>query len=339
MPLCGRQEDCRLRRKGTGKMAKRKRKYGLSFNLICREPFAAQNTKVIELIREMISFLEPYGDKYLECPEAWSLPHLFSHPIKYNDSAMQLIAQKVQAGEIEVYGVRDFGLAWKMKYVDIDVRIRLNDFLKEHALGYSVSMCFHPELNMIMADNHPERIMEELARTIHADYGWVDSFGLAQRSIMYADMMRIAYGYNTEFERAELPGIIPCISWWTLLNKQHIEKLGGKEAVMKNAPCFAVKDLSTDGYEAVALQLTGRPEEMKPGHYLPLREYLSPLAPPVNKYSVARLLKDPGSGMKIPDERLKLNVTEEEFAEAEKYVELSYRELDEKMVELLKSRS
>ena len=64
-------------------MAKRKRKYGLSFNLTCMEPFAEQNTRVVELIQEMISFLEPYGDKYLECPEAWARPQLFNKPIKY----------------------------------------------------------------------------------------------------------------------------------------------------------------------------------------------------------------------------------------------------------------
>ena len=317
-------------------MAKRKRKYGLSFNLVCMKPFAEQNTRVVELIQEMISFLEPYGDKYLECPEAWARPQLFNKPIKYNDAAMQLIATKVQAGEIEAYGIRDFGVILKQPYVHIDVRIRLNDALKEHAIGYSVSMCFHPELNTILADNHPERIMEEMARAIHADYGCVDSFGLSQHGITSADMMRIAYGYNTQIEKEELPGKIPYISWWTLLNKQHIEKLGGKEAVMKNAPCFAVKDLSTDGYEALALQLTERPEEMKAEHYRPLREYLNPLVPPVNIYSVARLLKDPGSGQKIPDERLELNVTEEALAEAKKYVELSYEELDEKTIELLK---
>ena len=305
----------------------------MSFNLVCMKPFAEQNTRVVELIREMMSFLEPYG---LECPEAWMWPKLFGYPIKYNDDAMQLIAAKVQAGEIEAYGIRDFGVVWKRKYVDIDVRIRLNDFLKEHAHGYTVSMRFHPELNMILADNHPERIMEEMARVIHAEYGCVDSFGLAQGGIMYADMMRIAYGFNTQISKGELPDKIPYISWWTLLNRQHIEKLGGKEAIMKNAPCFAVKDLSTEGYEALALQLTERPEEMKAEHYRPLREYLNPLAPPVNKYTVARLLKDPGSGQKIPDERLKLNVTEEELAEAEKYVELSYEELKEKTVELLR---
>ena len=316
-------------------MAKRKRKYGLSFNLTCMKPFAEQNTRVVELIQEMLSFLEPYGDKCLECQEAWMWPQLSGYPIKYNDSAMQLITAKVQAGEIEAYGIRDFGLAWKMKYVDIDVRIRLNDYLKEHAHGYSVSMLFHPELNIILADNHPERIMEEMARAIHADYGCVDSFGLSQHGITSADMMRIAYGYNTQIEKEELPGKIPYISWWTLLNRQHIEKLGGKEAVMKNAPCFVVKDLSTDGYEALALQLTERPEEMKAEHYRPLREYLNPLAPLANKYAVACLLKDPGSGQKIPDERLKLNVTEEELAEAEKYVELSYEELKEKTIELL----
>ena len=316
-------------------MGKRKRKYGLSFNLTCMEPFAQQNTRVVELIQEMIGFLEPYGDKYLECPEAWAWPQLSGYPIKYNDAAMQLIAAKAQAGEIEAYGIRDFGLAWKSKYVDIDVRIRLNDFLKENAHGYSVTMSFRPELNTILADNHCERIMEEMARAIHADYGCVDSFGLSQHGITSADMMRIAYGYNTQIEKEELPGKIPYISWWTLLNKQHIEKLGGKETVMRNAPCFAVKDLSTDGYEALALQLTERPEEMKAENYRPLREYLNPLAPPANKYSVARLLKDPGSGQKIPDERLKLNVTEEELAEAEKYVELSYPELDEKTIELL----
>ena len=316
-------------------MAKRKRKYGLSFNLICMKPFAEQNTRVVELIREMMSFLEPYG---LECPEAWMWPKLFGYPIKYNDDAMRLIAAKVQTGEIEAYGIQDFGLAWKSKYVDIDVRIRLNDFLKENAHGYSVTMCFRPELNTILADNHCERIMEEMARAIHADYGCVDSFGLAQGGIMNADMMRIAYGYNTQISKEDLPGKIPYISWWTLLNKQHIEKLGGKEMVMKNAPCFAVKDLSTDGYEALALQLTERPEKMKAEHYRPLREYLDPLAPPANKYSVARLLKDPGSGQKIPDERLKLNVTEEELAEAEKYVELSYEELKEKIVELLRRK-
>ncbi len=308
----------------------------MSFNLTCMKPFAEQNTRVVELIQEILSFLEPYSDKCLECQEAWMWPKLSGYPIKYNDAAMQLIAAKVQAGEIEAYGIRDFGLAWKSKYVDIDVRIRLNDFLKENAHGYSVTMSFRPELNTILADNHCERIMEEMARAIHADYGCVDSFGLAQGGVANADIMRIAYGYNTKIAKEDQPGIIPYISWWTLLNKQHIEKLGGKEAVMKNAPCFAVKDLSTEGYEALALQLTERPEKMKAEHYRPLREYLNPLAPPVNKYSVARLLKDPGSGQKIPDERLKLNVTEEEFAEAEKYVELSYEELKEKTIELLK---
>ena len=317
-------------------MGKRKRKYGLAFNLTCMKPFTEQNTRVIELIREMISFLEPYGDKYLECPEAWTLPRMFGKPIKYNDSAMQLIATKVQSGEIEAYGIRDFGAAWKQPYVHIDVRIRLNDFLKEHAIGYSVSMRFRPELNTILADNHPEKIMEKMARTIHADYGCADSFGLSQSGITGSDMMRIAYGYNTQIEKEALPGKIPYISWWTLLNKQHIEKLGGKEAVMKNAPCFAVKELSTDGYEALALQLTERPEEMKAENYRPLREYLNPLAPPANIYSIARLLKDSGNGQKIPDERLKLNVTEEELAEAEKYVELTYPELDEKIIEQLK---
>ena len=317
----------------------RKRKYGLAFNLMCTKPFTEQNTRVEELIQEMIGFLEPYGDKYLECPEAWMMPHLFRKPIKYNDSAMQLIAEKVQSGEINMYGIRDFGVVWKQKYVDITVRINVvYDNVPRLDVGHDVSMRFHPELNGILADNHAERIMEEMARTIHADYGCVDSFGLAQHDIMGSDMMRIAYKYNWEMANKELPGELPFISWWTLLNREHIEKLGGKESVMKNAPCFAVKDLSTDGYEALALQLTERPEEKKACNYLPLREYLNPLAPPVNKYSVACLLKDSGSGMKIPDERLKLNVTEAEFAEAGQYVELPYKELDEKVKELLQER-
>lgn len=305
----------------------------LTIELVSTRPFVYNNSKVIDLIQKILAVLEPY-DEYMDCQEAWAHPRL--HPqkmVKYNNAAMNLISEKVSSEETIVYGVRDWdfvskGNHGKQAYVNIGVGCQQTN--GSHEFGYRTSLVFHPETARILLDNGLVSIIGELVQAVSADYGCMDFHRFCSAGMMAADLIRLA-GINLKSEPDEynLTGLLPCLSWWTLLNKQHIAALGGKEAILEQAPCYAVHDLSTDQYEAMALQLTAEPEGMKKRDYTMLRNYLKPVIPPTNKYALTLLLKS----RKIPLSRLKWNVSAEEIAEAEALTSLSSAELREKAAE------
>lgn len=301
----------------------------LSIKLITMAPFLKNNTAVIETIQTILSFLEPCSAKYLDCQEAFTQPPLpFSFIVKYNDAAMKLINEKALSGEIRSYGVQDCDRIGKERrdrkpFVKMYINCKsVPDF--KYALGCSIAMEFSQDVAKILFENNIIGIVEKMAQVITADYGWInyDEYG---SSSIYTDLITLTdkKDYPAEYE---LTGKIPSISWWTLLSKQHFPILGGKESIMKQAPCYAIRDLSTDQYDALALQITDKPENMNDSHYSSMRNYLLPVVPKVNKYALAlEIFKN-----KITRNRLKLNSTSEEYSEAEELLKLGPDELREK---------
>lgn len=301
----------------------------IRIELISMTPFTDRNPAVTAGIRRILSVLESRPGRYLDCQTAWAHPSLpYPFPVKYNEDAMNLIDEKVASGETQLYGVQDVDLVekgrrWKQAFVNIRVCVR---HLKVNCadLGYSVSMTFSREVGEILLENGLAGMTEDLARTIRADYGWIDCDGYTNTNI-YTDLVSLG-------DRAEVPsgynlaGRIPSLSWWTLLSRQHLERLGGRETVAAQAPCHAVRDISADGYEALALQMTEDPFGEKESVYPALRRYLLPVIPPVNRYALAFEIH---CG-RIPEARLRMNATEQEYADALGLKDLDPRELRRK---------
>ena len=298
----------------------------IRIELISMTPFTDRNPAVTAGIRRILSVLESRPGRYLDCQSVWAEPALpYPYPVKYNEDAMNLIDEKVASGETRLYAVHDADLAakgqrWKQAYVNIRVCVR---HLPVNCadLGYGVSMTFSREVGEILLENGLAEMTEDLARVIRADYGWIDCDGYTQTNIYtdltcLGDQAEVPSGYD-------LTGRIPSLSWWTLLSRQHLERLGGREAVSVQAPCHAVRDISGDGYEALALQMTEGPFGEKDSVYPALRRYLLPVIPPVNRYALALRIR---SG-KIPEARLRMNTTEQEYADAQVLKDIDPREL------------
>ena len=301
----------------------------LSIKLITMAPFIKNNTAIIEMIQTILSFLEPCAAKYLDCQEVFTQPPLpFSFIVKYNNAAMKLINEKALSGEIRAYGIQDCDRIGKERrnkqpYVKMYINYKtVPDF--KYALGCSIAMEFSQDVAKILFENNIIGIVEKMAQIIEADYGWInyDEYG---GTGLFTDLITLTdkKEYPAEYE---LTGKIPSISWWTLLSKQHFSILGGKDSIMKQAPCYAIRDLSTDQYDALVLQITDKPENMNDNHYSSMRNYLLPVVPTVNKYALAlEIFKN-----KIPRNRLRLNSTSEEYSEAEELLKLGPDALREK---------
>ena len=67
--------------------------------------------------------------------------------------------------------------------------------------------------------------------------------------------------------------------WGNFLSRGHIERLGGPEAVFREAPCYLVRDLSEGEEWRAYLQLTARMEDIPEEALRALRDYLRPLLP------------------------------------------------------------
>lgn len=315
--------------------------HNLSITLISRFSFEQTNHLVVGLIRRILSVLETRDEKYLECHAVSFTDAQFARQgIKYNDASMDHIIEHTQSGEISLYGIADWDIIRKgqlFKQAYVNIRVRCNpQYTNNSEIGSSVHMVFNAEVAEILFENDIGSIIGEMAKAVSADYGWIDGYGFtlfSPFSVLFC--LADPKEYPCEYD---MTGRVPCISWWTMLSREHLSILGGKEAVIREAPCFAVHDLSEDGYEALALQPTEKPEEMRDSDYLRLREYLKPLIPPVNRYMLAKELKKiQKDKQKIRDgylEQIQLNATEEELAEAEKLTELSFPELNEKAKEI-----
>ncbi|MGC9025825.1 MAG: hypothetical protein ACP5NB_13525 [Chloroflexia bacterium] len=67
--------------------------------------------------------------------------------------------------------------------------------------------------------------------------------------------------------------------WGNFLSREHIERLGGLEAVLREAPCYLVRDLSDGEDWRAYLQLTAKMEDVPEEALRALRDYLRPLLP------------------------------------------------------------
>lgn len=67
--------------------------------------------------------------------------------------------------------------------------------------------------------------------------------------------------------------------WGNLLSRGHLERLGGLDAVMREAPCCLVRDLSDREEWRAYLQLTPSIEDTPQEALRALRDYLQPLLP------------------------------------------------------------
>lgn len=67
--------------------------------------------------------------------------------------------------------------------------------------------------------------------------------------------------------------------WGNLLSRGHLERLGGLETVIREAPCYLVRDLSSGEEPRAYLQLTPKMEDTPLEALRALRDYLKPLLP------------------------------------------------------------
>ena len=207
----------------------------------------------------------------------------------------------------------------------VSIRVLCEKHPTTHEFGYGISMHFHPEIAEILYKNNIVGKIEELARAVSTEYGWIDFHGFDYGSSLWTSIMTVTKKVHFP-EEHDLTGLIPCVAWWTLLSEQHISRLGGKEAVIRQAPCYAVHDLSTGTSELLGLQITSNPMGMDDNHFRIMYDYLKPVIPPVNVYSLAIQLK---SG-RIPESRLQLIATEEELKQARSLMTMPTKELSEK---------
>ena len=301
----------------------------LNINLMAMTPLSGLTERIIQSVQEILDDLKPFSQEYLDCQEAWTIPHLpFPYPVKYNDDAMKLIAEKVSSGEARIWGVSDWdivGKGEKGQKAFVSIRVLCEKHPTTHEFGYGISMHFHPEIAEILYKNNIVGKIEELARAVSAEYGWIDFHGFDYGSSLWTSIMTVTKKVHFP-EEPDLTGLIPCVAWWTLLSEQHISRLGGKEAVIRQAPCYAVHDLSTGTSELLGLQITSNPMGMDDNHFRIMYDYLKPVIPPVNVYSLAIQLK---SG-RIPESRLQLIATEEELKQARSLMTMPTKELSEK---------
>lgn len=301
----------------------------LNINLMAMTPLSGLTERIIQSVQEILDDLKPFSQEYLDCQEAWTIPHLpFPYPVKYNDDAMKLIAEKVSSEEARIWGVSDWDIVGKGKKGQkafVSIRVLCEKHPTTHEFGYGISMHFHPEIAEILYKNNIVGKIEELARAVSAEYGWIDFHGFDYGSSLWTSIMTVTKKVHFP-EEHDLTGLIPCVAWWTLLSEQHISRLGGKEAVIRQAPCYAVHDLSTGTSELLGLQITSNPMGMDDNHFRIMYDYLKPVIPPVNVYSLAIQLK---SG-RIPESRLQLIATEEELKQARSLMTMPTKELSEK---------
>ena len=71
--------------------------------------------------------------------------------------------------------------------------------------------------------------------------------------------------------------------WGNLLSREHIARLGGMEAITREAPCYLVRDLSEGKGERAYLQLTANLDQVSEQERRALREYLRDLLPVVEE--------------------------------------------------------
>ena len=317
----------------TIKLSQEKRMFSqLNINLTTMTPLAGLAKRIIDSIRSILDELKPFSQEYLDCQEAWTIPHLpFPYPVKYNDDAMKLIAEKVLTGKARVFGVSDWDAVGKGKNgktAFIRIRVLCERVPTTHEFGYSISMHFHPEISEILYKHGIVSKIEELACAVSAEYGWIDFHGFDFGSSLWTNIMTVTKRVHFP-EEHDLTGLIPCVAWWTLLSEQHISRLGGKDAVIRQAPCYAVHDLSTGDSELLGLQITSNPTDMDDSHYRTMYDYLKPVIPPVNVYALAVQLK----GCRIPGNQFQLIATEEELEQARSLLALPTKELSEKAME------
>lgn len=301
----------------------------LNINLTTMTPPAGLAERIIDSIQDILDELKPFSKEYLDCQEAWTIPHLpYPYPVKYNDDAMKLIAEKVSSGEARIFGVSDWDnveKGKKGKETFVCIRVLCKKHSTTHEFGYSISMHFHPEIAEILYKHGIVSKIEELARMVSAEYGWIDFNGFDFGSSLWTNIMTVTKQVHFP-EEHDLTGLIPCVAWWMLLSEQHISRLGGKDAVIRQAPCYAVHDLSTGDSELLGLQITSDPADMDDSHYRNMYDYLKPVIPPVNVYALAVQLK----GCRIPESQFQLIATEEELKNARSLLALPTKELSEK---------
>ena len=302
-------------------------------NLVSQTSFAQKNASVIHLLQKLMDILKD-DKKIMDCQKVWSLPSLpFNFMVKYNADAIKFVEEYVASGKSGLYGISDWNIVQKErkgKTAYIDTRIKCSDAgAGKHDYGYSISLIFQSDVARKLMQGGMEKIVEEMAQVISADIGRIDytAYYLGG-GIISSESIAIAAKWIYP-DDIDLTGLIPGASWWTLLSAQHFSKLGGKEEIMKRAPCFAVHDISTGTYEALALQLSPDPFDTREDDYAILRQYLRPVLPPVNIYSLAFEL-NVGN---IPLSRIKQLVTDEELAQAESLRSISNPELRSKSME------
>lgn len=97
---------------------------------------------------------------------------------------------------------------------------------------------------------------------------------------------RTMHAYEDAVGRSFVEGARECREWargyyWgNFLSRVHIERLGGIDRVLKEAPCHLVEDLSGGRGELVYLQLTPSVVDFSDEELRALRDFLAPVLPP-----------------------------------------------------------
>jgi hypothetical protein len=97
---------------------------------------------------------------------------------------------------------------------------------------------------------------------------------------------RTMHAYEDAVGRSFVKGTTECREWargyyWgNFLSRVHIERVGGIDRVLKEAPCYLVEDLSGGRGELVYLQLTPSVVDFSDEELRALRDFLAPVLPP-----------------------------------------------------------
>ncbi len=126
--------------------------------------------------------------------------------------------------------------------------------------------------------------MSDLFTDLHPVYGFINLYehsiglrSLPEQTDREIEFHLVGFYDDAMLSRPEaVTRYIRGTFWANFLTAEHIEKLGGIEAVLTKAPCFKVERI---GAEAVLLQATPSLVDLRPEHLAPLTAYLAPVLP------------------------------------------------------------
>jgi hypothetical protein len=254
-----------------------------------------------KIINELMSYLPHSLEIYIE------LMNGRERNLKFNERNLKKVYDLLLAGEIETLGIGDASNDdSEVRHVDDPIVIRDYPALFSFAIccnqaatyppHFSEKMIFPNDFNLSMSEQlfdniipmHIQQTFNELFKevivAINGVYGFITYETTAAASPMMTPYENY-YALSTTF----LPGFTKKIRgyfWNNYLSTDHIERLGGIQQVLSDAPCFVKEPLATSTHQGVLLQLTEDINYYSDDQLVQLRNYLLKLLELSNKYEM-----------------------------------------------------